>query len=480
MKKIIGSTLALALFLPALANAELFKNLKVGGQLDVQATSARNVTDFVTRMTPPAPAASPSVNNNDRIGHTSTRLMVKLDWDLLDDVHSRLTLVKGAGAGNARVYGAGSDNITAVEATTFVEEAFAKVDKLFGFADMTMGRQFIGAPGDMIVWLGPKDNYGLTVTALDAFRFDWSGEFAAVMGYAGRVVDANLAANANGSASTVDAHGLLLMLNKNENVKGTAYLHHVVTHMTGGLGIDNANPAGAIGGKNSHLYVAGLKSNLTFGGFMAAIEFAKNFGQDRTTFANAAGGARSVSYTGHAYKLNLGYKAEVQDVGVFNPWGEYALATGDNNFDFAGNRNFQAVSSDYRPGAIYGRFDNNAAVTLGANVTGFQGAENGFSNRRIWGVGFKATPAGLNKLTTGLQFYRYAFDRLPTNANGQRFSRNIGSEVDVTGEWKHSENVGLKATVGSFKPGAYVADVKGPGAALNPVFMTALDVSIKF
>ena len=51
MKKLLGMTLALAMFVPAGANAELLKNLKASGQLDIQTTSANNVRDFTTRPT---------------------------------------------------------------------------------------------------------------------------------------------------------------------------------------------------------------------------------------------------------------------------------------------------------------------------------------------------------------------------------------------------------------------------------------------
>jgi len=94
MKKLLGSTLALAMFVPTGANAELLKNLKLSGQLDVTAISAQNVTDFVTR--PAQGNTAVATGNNDHIGHTYTRTMLSADWDLLDDVHGRVTLVKGA------------------------------------------------------------------------------------------------------------------------------------------------------------------------------------------------------------------------------------------------------------------------------------------------------------------------------------------------------------------------------------------------
>ena len=75
MKKLLGSTLALAMLLPTGASAELLKNFKVSGQLDVQADSANNVTDFATRA---GNGGSPV--NNDRIGAAYTRLILSADW----------------------------------------------------------------------------------------------------------------------------------------------------------------------------------------------------------------------------------------------------------------------------------------------------------------------------------------------------------------------------------------------------------------
>ena len=484
MKKLLGSTLALAMFLPAGANAELLKNLKVSGQLDVQTTSARNITDFVTRPTG-ANSSPASTANNDRIGDAHTRAMLNADWDLLDDVHAKITLVKG-GDGTTRVYGTDAESLDNVTARTLVQQAYVKIDKLFGHVDTTIGRQFYGEAGDLVIFYGPRDNFGLRTNAIDAFRADWNGEHMQVTGIAGRTADDSpLAAGATvgGVAADVDVRGLVVSCNKHENVKPTAYLYNRVTHGTAGLGATlGSTGAGAGAGKNDNLWVAGVKVKGEVAGFSGALEFAKNFGQDRLTYAGVTTGAQNVNYTGHAIKLNAAYKADVQDVAVFNPWAEAARGSGDNNFDHAGNRNFQSIATDYRPGAIYGRFDTGAALAVGsaAGLTGNSIASNGLTNRLIWGVGVKATPAALNKLTTGVAFYRYAFDRLPTLSTGQRRSRNIGSEIDLVNEWKHSENVSVKVTLGSFQPGAYIRDVRGANAATNPAVMAAGDVSIKF
>ena len=482
MKKLLGTTLALAMFFPAGANAELLKNFKASGQLDVQTTSARNIADFVTR--PTGAGSNPaSSENNDRIGDAHTRVIVRGDWDVLDDVHARVTLVKG-GENTNRVYGQARESLDDVQTRTLVQEAFVKIDKLFGHLDTTMGRQFYGEAGDLIIYYGPRDNFGLRTNAIDAFRADWSNEHMQVTGIAGRTQDANnLAANTAGaiSAGDVDVRGIVVSCTKHENVKPTAYVYNRVTHARNGVGVTAGAPGGA-SGKNDNLFVAGVKAKVMAGGFSGAVEFAKNFGQDRLTYDGNATGSQNVSYTGHAIKLNAAYKADIQDVAVVNPWGELARGSGDSNHDWAGNRNFQSIATDYRPGAIYGRFDTGAATALGSGtgLTGNNIASNGLNNRMIWGVGVKATPASLNKLTAGVQFYRYAFDRLPTESTGQRRSRNIGAELDVTGEWAHSENVMIKVAVGSFQPGAYIRDTRGANAAVNPAVMASGDVSIKF
>ena len=485
MKKLLGTTLALAMFIPAGANAELLKNFKVSGNLDIQTTSARNVTDFVTRKGSVGGGAAVS-ENQDRIGHAQTRVMVKMDWDLLDDVHSRVTLVKGAegGAGTSRVYGAAADSLDNLQTSVSIEEANVKIDKVFGLLDVTAGRQFYGEEGDLIIYYGPRDAYGMRVDALDIFRADWNGEHMSVTGIAGKTSD--LGTTTGVGTTATDLRGIVVSCKMHEMVKPSAYVYNRVTHGAANIGIgQTAGSVGSAGnGKNTNLWVAGVKAKVATGGFTGSLEVAKNFGEDRATYNGVTTGAQNVNYKGYAVQLKAGYKLDLSDVGAINPWGEYGMGTGDSNFDYAGNNTFQSINTDYRPGGIYGRFDTGAAIKLANNSVGNGAntfASNGLSNRIIWGVGVKATPSAVNKLTVGAAFYRYAFHRVaPFNAAGTKSSRNIGSEIDVTGEWKHSENVSLKATAGTFQPGAAVRDFRGANAATNPAVMLAGDVAIKF
>jgi len=490
MKKLLGTTLALAMFVPAGANAELLKNLKVSGNLDIQTTSARNVADFATRPNTASggsgePAGTAARSYNDRIGHANTRVIVKLDWDVLDDVHARVTLVKGAVAADTRVYGGAAENLNTIQTNTLLQEANVKIDKVMGLLDVTAGRQFYGEEGDLIVYYGPRDAYGQRVDAIDMFRADWNGEHMSVTGIAGKTADTLV--TGLGNAAT-DLRGVIVSCKMHEMVKPSAYVYNRVTHATGGSGASVPNNAGVVNGKNTNLWVTGLKAKVAVGGLTASVEYAKNFGEDRATFNNGGLGPQSGSFKGWAFQTKAAYKVDLDNVGALNPWGEFGMGTGDANFAHAGNGEFQSINTDYRPGGIYGRFDQGAAISLGQGINNngaarnSGGASNGLSNRVIWGFGLKATPSAVNKLTVGAAFYRYAFHRVAPNtaAASTKTSRNIGTEIDVTGEWKHSENVSLTATAGTFQPGQYIRHLKGPDAIVNPAIMLAGDVKIKF
>ena len=241
MKKLLGMMSALALLAPTGANAELLKNLKLGGQWDIQTTSAQNVTDFVTRANTLAGGSGPGAvayNGNDRIGHASTRIMVKLDWDMLDDVHARVTLVKGAfnvaASTHARTYGQISQNTHDFQSAVFIEEANVKIDKIMGFLDLTAGRQFYGEEGDLIIYYGPRNNYGLTISAVDMFRADWNGENMSVTGIAGKTSDTGITTLGSTSIGNTDLRGLTASFKMYETFKPGVYVYNSLTHAAPG------------------------------------------------------------------------------------------------------------------------------------------------------------------------------------------------------------------------------------------------------
>jgi len=449
MKKLLGAVLALAfVVVTSQANAELLKNFKFGGSVELDAVSARNAVSFAKGAT-----GVPT----DHVGTAQTRIMLNMDWDLLDDVHSKITLDK-----NNRVYGAaGSENVNGVQVATLLDQAYFKIDKVFGFVDSTFGRQFYGEAGDLIAYYGPRNSYGMTVTAIDGARFDWTGEkaYATVVmyeptGHPGLAV--------SNYAKVNDVRGFIVGNKGNENIDAKVYIWNQETH---GIAVAGSEL------KNTNLYIPGFKVKGKFGGLYGSLEAAFNFGDDR---ANSGG------FAGKAVLADVGMKADVERIGTFNPWAQFGYGSGNGAAaNQQHNMNFQSIATDYRPGAIYGRFDQTA--TAGTRL--FNGvattAGNGLQNRIIWGLGVKATPSALNKLTVGAAYYDFNFQNLGAGTAANAGNRHIGSEVDVTGEWKHSENVSLKGTIGDFQPGGFIVN-QVVGTHVSPALLSAFDVCVKF
>lgn len=485
LRRLAAAALALGLS-AAPAQAEVFKNFRLGGQIDVMATSANNVADFQTQPNI-APAA---YNGRDRLGDTQTRIMIFLDWDLLDDVHSRITLRK-----NNRVHGQNGEHLNDVQNNVFVEEAYFKVDKLAGALDLTAGRQFYGEPNDIVIYYGPSNKpwFAMPVSAIDAFRADWNGEHLTFTGLAGKTNDAAVGAIPDQSTSL---RGLVLTLKGNDHFRASLYAWNRVLHRAAAA-VGAPPSAATAGGKNDNLYVVGLKMRLAGGGFWLKSEFAQNFGTNRQQAADPADAPAS-NYIGWAAMSNTGFKAESDEVGTLSLWAEGAIGSGRSSRRERSNDGFVPINGDYRPGAIYGRFAANSTfaglfndVPNIAGQTDIPAASASLSNRVIWGVGVKASPAAANRLQAGVSWWDFRLHRFanaPNTDDPFRGNRHLGSEIDVDLAWTHSENVTLGAGWATFQPGGAIYEaVRNAMAAgavgsrgVNPATLTYFDVRVKF
>lgn len=444
MRKLLGSTLALALLVPTGANAELLKNFKAGGSLEVADSAANNVSDLNTVT-------------YDRLSTVQTRLMVHGDWDLLDDVHAHVSVVK-----NDRTYGTASQDLNTIQTALFVRESYVKIDKLFGALDATVGRQYYGEPGDMVIYYGPKYNlYGLAVTPLDGGRFDWNGESVGVTALAAKVTGSALGVT---DAGNVNLRGIDVHVKPAGSLSGSGYLYQRVA-------INSGSFAHNVIGED-YRYVLGFRGKWKSGGAWASAEIDKNFGARR--IVAAAGPYSAVgNYTGWAGKANGGYKADLE-LGVLAGWLEAGIGSGGQTL----NRNFTPIAGDYRPGSIAGRFASVAPVA-GAPTAVDEGS---LSNRVVFGTGVKATPSALKKLTAGLSWWNFRVQNAtalhnvsPTDTKGNKF---LGNEYDLDLTWTHSENVTISAGVGTFQPGNVYASTNAGG--LSQARAGYADLAIKF
>jgi len=525
------------MILPSFANAaELFKNLKLDGQIDVDGITSRNILDFATRQDQTGANVGAGVTNNDRLGNVQERLMLGLDWDLLDDVHGKVSITKNdrtwgtagdnaAGAnpavnGNSQTVNAAGANVLG---SIVVDQAYFKVDKVFGAVDTTIGRQYYGTAGDLIIYIGPSDKpeYGNPTNAIDAFKANWSNDKVGVEALAGELkgtLITNVPTAGVAPIANKDLAGIIATIKANDNVSGSLYTWNLETHGTGALGADAGGQTGFLGanGKNDNLYVTGAKVKYNGGGAWFNGEFAKDWGDNRVGGATNSLG-NSMRYKGWAVLADLGYKADLSGAGAVTGWGNFGYGTGQHDNHSNENRGFTAIAGDYRPGDIYGRFApyNGGAnpVSLGGTSLGGVGTGNGstnsLNNRVITGLGLKFNPAGLSKLTIGIAAWDFhtATVFAPVNpttlagtnvagggvAGGQKvFSGNkhLGYETDLDLTWKHSDNVTFAAGGGRFMPGGIFAEANqsgnvlngsaNSGQALNPALLAFFDVRVKF
>jgi hypothetical protein len=497
--------LSLLPVLASAADAELLRNLKVSGQLDLQCTAARNVHDLSTYE---SVSPAPTDDNNDRIGDAQTRLLLSLEWDLLDDAHSRVTLRK-----NDRTWGTsgGGTNTNAnsqplaasgadVLGSVFVDEALFKVDKVAGQVDLTLGRQFVGEPGDIVAYFGPseKAEYGLPVTSLDAARADWGSESFGLTGLAGKITGhaVGVAPAAVHSVGDQDVRALIATARAGDAWTGSLYVWNRVTHGTAESGKPPEH--NDQGGANDNLFVVGLKQRLSLGGFWLKGEFDQDFGDQRLASGDFAISGSS-HYEGWAWRANAGYALETESSGSLSAWGEFAEGSGRHEIGSNKADEFFSIRSDYRPGSIYGRFATNPAFN--GSIGGFFRA--GLNNRQIWGAGLRGRPPVVDKLEVSASYWDFRFHRgqwlsnddtahfgfvnfflnEPGTANAAG-NRHLGSEIDLDLVWTHSENVAFAAGWASFQPGGaiyrLVESVTPGGYGVNPVMLTYFDARVRF
>src|ERR1035437_2076145 len=155
VRKLFSMSLALALVysisLPG--RAELLKNFKTDGSIETRSFGIGNETDR-------------NGAHDDYRGEANYRLLLGGNFDLLDDVHGRLLL------GRNNLQGSGANSIEGVEASAFFDNAYVKIDKVFGHVDLTIGRQFYGHANDLNIYFGPNNDDVLSIGSLDVFRAD--------------------------------------------------------------------------------------------------------------------------------------------------------------------------------------------------------------------------------------------------------------------------------------------------------------------
>ncbi len=433
MKKLIA-ILALLALTGNIASAELLKNFKYDGKVEVNAYQVRNM-DY-------------NDGAKDKENDTNTRVQVNMGFDLNEDADAVVSIVK-----SDRQYGDGSQDVNTITTLLDVEQAYLNLKGVFGM-DHKLGRQYYGNEGDLMIYYGPQGmpyNYGgwsangLGVTGLDG----WSSGYSWDKLHLGFL----LAKDTNDNVATPDS---------DEDVAGITAKYNMSDDMTLGAYVyQNNTQAGNVAGSNDRLQAIGVKADGMVKGFKYHAEFAKNMGKNNNN-VSALGAAGMNDYSGMGFLANASYEMDLKGKLVLK--GEYAYGSGDDNTTDDDVEAFYSIQSDYRPGLIWG----------GNFITGVPGGA-GISNLTTWNIGAMWTPASQEKLT--LKASLLNFSPTEDTLNGVSIGYDTyGMEFDLCANWQHSENVGVKAYYAMFMPesdysGAATDDTLSlVGAAFNVKF----------
>jgi hypothetical protein len=366
--------------------------------------------------------------------------------------------------------------------TVFVSQAYLRLDKMIGQFDVRIGRQFLGEPGDLVLYFGPKRDYGLWATSLDAFRLDWGGDALTFSGIAAKADGGSAIATVAGTET--DIRGVDLGVKSIPCSRLNAFAYNRVMH--------KGNGAGTLMIANDYLWIFGLKGKVEAAGAWLSFEAAMNAGTDRSdTIKNRSGAGTTavpMNYTGRAGLVEAGYKADIPNVGALTPWASFGAGTGRMSDYENKQQGFTAIEPDYAPGIINGRFNGFSSLNM-TTVSGTKSLSTvGLNNRIVSGGGIRFSPSMAEKLVAGLSFWNYRFqtatdgnaDFNDGNNKGCK-NRNIGSEVGATIGWKHSENVSYGAGYARFLPGGYIRNLNTKNAQnLNAAELAFADLTLKF
>lgn len=428
MKKVIGLFAVVAL-VSSVASAELLKNFKYDGKVEVNAYQTTNANDFNSKI-------------KDKNTDVETRVQLNTGFDLNDDANAVVSVVK-----NNRHQGDAKENVNTIQAQLVFEQAYMNLKGVLGI-DHKLGRQYYGNEGDLIVYYGPNMypyTNSLPVAALDA----WTGwyktgkwDMHAVYGKIANTCNAPLA------DTDTNLSGFVAAYNLQDNLKLGAYVYEQ-KDMKAAAATDLTRD------------VVGVKANGKFVGFDYYAELAKNYGRQ------AAG---PVNYAGTAFLANAKYGYDL--MGKWTFMGEFAMGTGDDKTTDKKNKAFHSISSDYRPGAIWGRYwvaGLNSDPVLSIADTGLT----------TWNLGAKWNPSKVEKLDLGLKYHYFAPSVTKQDAVKIGYTA-YGTELDFTANWKHSESVNVRGTLAAFMPDKkYVTTCFGT-TKNDAINYMGLDFMVKF
>ncbi len=393
------------------------EDVKFDGSLEVNGVSAKNEVDY-------------NDITNDHRGGTNTRVRVGMDATVTEGVAGRFEIVRTNNA--ASQYGNGAQTLNNEQDNFLIQNAYIAMDDLLGLK-VKLGRQYVGNPDDLVLYYGPLNDDNLTVNALDAISISKAFKFVEIGLMIGKDDEDDALANTDSDdgvgTGDINVNSLDIVL---------------PTLIPGGK--INLGKAWAVDENSSDsddsdklgVYRIGVNGGLQDNLITYRAEYLMNDGE------YGAAGAK-VDYKGNA--IDLGVGANLKAMGDLGLAVNFVNASGDDNTTNTEDKAFQTISPGRFYGEIFGKSNTFAFADGGAGVD--TGAQD--QGLQIIHLGASYTPEMLAKLSVKVDFYDFSYaEDTVDNATAED---DIGTELDLTIGYKHSDNVKLEAGYAMLSPG---------------------------
>ncbi|HRY29656.1 MAG TPA: hypothetical protein P5079_06405 [Elusimicrobiota bacterium] len=399
------------------------------GSIEISGQQASNETDF-------APA-------DDHRGSVVTRVRLGVNMDVTDDVRGRIEAVRACDPAGANVlYGNGKpETVANEEANIGIQNAYLDIDGLLGLDSFRVGRQYVGRPGDLIVYFGPLNDDILNVTALDSLSITKKWWKLDITGVTGKIVDNTGVPGVTDTNADVAGDQNVSWITLNSDT--------LIPDMKVPLefGVYQYTNTGATAATNDNMTLAvyDLRAGYTLmdGAVNLGAEYAMNGGQ-----RNGAGpGGSNVDNKGTALLFNAMY--DDKEVG----WGahlKYADASGDDPTETnstSKDSSFRDIASDFRFGEILSNSNRLATACPLGSGPGLDTGNFGCGLNVINIGGYYKLPVGNNKLTALADYYMVSVNEVANSIDD-----GVGTEIDLTLQYAHSKDVTGAIGYATFSP----------------------------
>jgi hypothetical protein len=430
MRKLLAVFAALGMAGSAFSGDVLgLKNLSVDGSIEYLGKQANNQTDA-------------DDGNEDSTGDTASRVRLGLNAMVTDGVNARVEAVRLPDwAGTAAMFG---DNTQSAEDETDnfeIKNAYLELDGILGLDKASIGRQYVGRPGDLLAYFGPFNDDYLYVTSLSSLVLSKKVGMVNVNAVLGKANDDDfLAFDTDDGDGSGDENINWITASSDELIKveGATFPLEIGLYQWLDQNSDNADD-----NQTLNIYDLRAGANLLDNALKLSLQYAMNAGQDNN-------GGTPVDYKGNALVFKVAYDNEE------NGWGAkalYANASGDDDLADDSDDAFHSISSDFRYGQILSNDTNFADSYGGGTLTNYSlsgGLDTGSQGPGLNIIGLSGNynlPILDKKYTVYADYFMAKLNETGAGPD------EIGNEIDVTVKYVHNDNVSIKAGYAMLMPG---------------------------